>query len=101
MLLDGVARQAGPPCDLPDRQLLPQRHASDDVQKSHVDHSGTPRRAPLWGRFTWVNSQWKLRAYPGQFQVEINKLWGNRPGHGAPGQAPPSLSGQWQAPFAA
>src|SRR5690606_4521207 len=26
-----------------------------------------------WGRVTWVKSQWKLRAYPGHFSVEINK----------------------------
>ncbi|WP_299913740.1 hypothetical protein, partial [uncultured Paracoccus sp.] len=25
-----------------------------------------------WGRVTWVKSQWKLRANPGQFWVEIN-----------------------------
>jgi hypothetical protein len=26
-----------------------------------------------WGRATWVKSQWKLRAYPGHFSVEINR----------------------------
>src|SRR5690606_31999952 len=31
-----------------------------------------------WGRVTWVKSQWKLRAYPGHFSVEINSLMERR-----------------------
>ena len=31
-----------------------------------------------WGRVTWVKSQWKLRAYPGHFSVEINTHIFNR-----------------------
>ena len=42
ILLDGVAGEPGPPGDLPDRQLLSQSQAADDVQKSHVDHSIAP-----------------------------------------------------------
>ncbi|PWG73575.1 hypothetical protein DF186_22360, partial [Enterococcus hirae] len=55
-----------------DRQLLAQVHASDDVQKPHVDHSVTPAADRYGGRFTWLTSQWKLCAYPAQFWVEIN-----------------------------
>ncbi|WP_240784254.1 WYL domain-containing protein, partial [Tabrizicola caldifontis] len=43
-------------------------------QKSHVDHSVAPAAHRSGGRFTWLNSQWKLYAYPAQFWVEIN-IW--------------------------
>ncbi|HRN08361.1 MAG TPA: class I SAM-dependent methyltransferase, partial [Ottowia sp.] len=39
-----------------------------------MDHSVAPRRSSRWGRVTWVKSQWKLRANPGQFWVEINTV---------------------------
>jgi len=42
ILPDRVPRQPAAPRNLTDRQLLPQRHASDDGQKSHVDHSVVP-----------------------------------------------------------
>ena len=32
----------------------------------------TPAAHRFGERFTWLNSQWKLRAYPAQFWVEIN-----------------------------
>ena len=41
-------------------------------QKFHVDHSIAPRRKLPWGRVTWVNSQWKLRAQVAHFWVQIN-----------------------------
>ena len=34
----------------------------------------TPAAHRFGERFTWLNSQWKLRAYPAQFWVEINRL---------------------------
>ncbi|WP_235986402.1 hypothetical protein, partial [Paracoccus aerius] len=34
----------------------------------------TPAAHRFGERFTWLNSQWKLRAYPAQFWVEINKV---------------------------
>ncbi|MFC3290099.1 hypothetical protein, partial [Paracoccus aerius] len=34
----------------------------------------TPAAHRFGERFTWLNSQWKLRAYPAQFWVEINIL---------------------------
>jgi hypothetical protein len=37
-----------------------------------VDHSVAPAAHRFGGRFTWLNSQWKLRAYTAQFWVEIN-----------------------------
>ncbi|MDQ1902350.1 hypothetical protein RAH32_18170, partial [Paracoccus sp. WLY502] len=33
----------------------------------------TPAAHRFGERFTWLNSQWKLRAYPAQFWVEINR----------------------------
>ena len=45
------------PSNLADRQLLPQVHASDDVQKSHVDHTVAPVAHRFGERFTWLNSQ--------------------------------------------
>ena len=51
---------------------------SDDIQKSHVDHSVAPLEHGSGGRVTWVKSQWKLRALPGQFCVEINTLLARR-----------------------
>ncbi|WP_246658537.1 IS3 family transposase, partial [Mesorhizobium sp. GR13] len=39
---------------------------------SHVDHSVTPAAHRFGERFTWLNSQWKLDAYPAHFWVEIN-----------------------------
>jgi hypothetical protein len=32
-------------------------HASDDIQKSHVDHSVAPAAHRFGGRFTWLSSQ--------------------------------------------
>ena len=61
-------RQTSPPHDLPYRQLLPQRHSPDDVQKSHVDHSIAPRRTPLWGK-----------GHMGQISMEIMCLLGSVP----------------------
>ena len=66
LLLDRVARQSGPPRNLAERQLLPQRHASDDVQKSHVYHSNVPRCAWRWGK-----------GHMGQFSMEIRRLPGS------------------------
>ena len=66
MLRHRIARQSRAPRDLADRQLLSQVHTANDVQKSHVDHSATPAARRFGGRFTWLNSQWKLRAYPAQ-----------------------------------
>ena len=40
--------------------------------------SVTPAAHRFGERFTWLNSQWKLRAYPAQFWVEINKRGLNR-----------------------
>ena len=50
MLGHGIARHARQPCNLADRQLLPQVHASDDVQKSHVDHSVAPAAHRFGGK---------------------------------------------------
>jgi hypothetical protein len=47
-------------------------HPADDVQKSQVDHSVAPAALRSGERFTWLNSQRKLCAYPAQFWVEIN-----------------------------
>ena len=37
-----------------------------------MDHSVNPAARRVGERFTWLNSQWKLCAYPAQFWVEIN-----------------------------
>ena len=39
-----------------------------------MDHSVAPAARRFEGRFTWLSSQWKLRAYPAQFWVEINTI---------------------------
>ena len=54
MLGHGIPRHACQPRDLADRQLLPQMHPSDDVQKSHVDHSVAPAALRFGGRFIWL-----------------------------------------------
>ncbi|MGN7871606.1 IS66 family insertion sequence element accessory protein TnpB [Paracoccus sp. 22332] len=38
----------------------------------------TPAAHRFGERFTWLNSQWKLRAYPAQFWVEINMFRSKR-----------------------
>ena len=60
MLLDGIARQPGSSRNLADRQLQAQRHAPDQVQKFHVDHSIAPRGELPWGK-----------GHMGQFSMEI------------------------------
>jgi len=60
VLLDSIARQPGSACDLSDRQLQAQRHAPDQVQKFHVDHSIAPRGKLPWGK-----------GHMGQFSMEI------------------------------
>ena len=51
ILLDGVARQPGPPRNPADGHLVPQSPTSNDAQKSHVDPSDNPRRTPSGERF--------------------------------------------------
>ena len=57
MLGHGIPRHARQPRNLADRQLLSQMHASDDVQKSHVDHSVAPAAHCFGERVTWLSSQ--------------------------------------------
>ncbi len=62
VLSDGVARQASAPGNLADWHLVTQCPASDDTQKSHVDHSISPQPNPSG-----------QRVHMGQFSV---KIWG-------------------------
>ena len=50
------------------------RHSSSNrcLSSTCREHSAPPACC-FGGRVTWVNSQWKLCAYPGHFSVEINK----------------------------
>ena len=62
MLLHSIARDTRSSCNLADRQLQPQRHTPDHVQKFHVDHSIAPRGAMPWGK-----------GHMGQFSMEITR----------------------------
>ncbi len=53
----GIPRHARQPCNLADRQLLPQVHPRNDVQQSHVDHSVAPAAHRFGERFTWLSPQ--------------------------------------------
>ena len=52
--------------------MIPKRPAPDHTQQRHVDHSWCPRCSQQGEVQTWVNSQWKISATPGQISMEIN-----------------------------